>query len=294
MEPVLLRSDGYEAVFFPQRGMNLLSFKKGDIQLIDQSTNPLFEERNAGLGAMIGPHFHRRHPGIIPPLLNESAFPHIARLKAKGDSYDPFSHGIGRYAPWTYTTSENSIHATLKGSDMWEGVALSALEGQNFTMNYNAFLTATGLRIELSVVSDTDSIIGIHYYYHLPEGKGEVSARVKDHYLIKEGKASLPSTWNFNRETHLLTFPLVEEADYTFFGFPDPTAAEIYLTTPLYKLKTRYSCASEENAWQLYHPKNASYVCIEPVSAQDPRHPNLTVSSLTIELSVESRTVYIK
>lgn len=292
MEPVILKNtsskgEQLEATFLPHRGMNLANFKKGTVDIIDQSTKPQFEERSAGLGPMIGPHFNRRRPATIPSIPNDAAFPHIARLKAKGGEYDPFSHGIGRYAPWTFTKTENSIRATLKGSDLWEGIPLSQLEGQNFVMTYDATLTENGLKLRLTVVSDTDSIVGIHYYYNLPNGKGQISARVKDHYLTKDGKHTIPSTWNFNRDNHLLIYDLNEDTDHTFFAFPDPTTAEIALNTDLYTLKTRYSCVSEENAWQLYHPKGASYVCIEPVSAQDPRHPNLTVSALEIELTIE-------
>src|SRR5687767_2858709 len=94
---ILLRQESQdgeplEARFAPLRGMNLLSYKKGEIEAIDQSTRPLFEERSAGLGAFIGPHFH--HRTLIPPVPDESLFPHIAILKARGVQ-EPFSHGIG-------------------------------------------------------------------------------------------------------------------------------------------------------------------------------------------------------
>lgn len=272
METVILKSTATNgeplvATFAPQRGMNLVSFKKGDIEFIDQSTKGLFDERNAGLGAMIGPHFHRR--------------------RLAGESSDPYSHGIGRYAAWAHKSNENSIQATLKGSDLLNDVPLKELEGQNFVIRYDAKLTEKGLHLHLSVVSDTDSLIGIHYYYHLPEGKGQVSARVKEHFLTKEGKQTIPPDWNFNRENHQLIYELDRDTDFTFYTFPDPTEGEITLTTPRYTLKTRYSCICEENAWQLYHPKGASFVCIEPISSQDPHHPNLTVSGLDIDLLVD-------
>ena len=80
MEPITLKSqntqgDIFEAMFLPDRGMNMISFKRGDVQVIDQSTRSLFEERFAGLGALIGPHFHHRNPAIIPKLKDESLFP---------------------------------------------------------------------------------------------------------------------------------------------------------------------------------------------------------------------------
>lgn len=273
-----------EATYLPEQGMNLISFKKGNIEVIDQSTKALFDERFAGLGALIGPHFHRRHDSILPKIADESLFPHIARVKAKGVA-DPFSHGIGRYAPWKATATENSINAIITGKDTWNGVPLSALEGQNFTMRYQAKLTTVGLEIKMDVVSDTDSLVGIHYYYHLPQGTGRVISAIQPEYLDKEGPKKVPEHWPIDSQ-HVLSFDLKEEADYTFFPFPHAREGKITLDAGSYKLVTTYQSPSQENSWQLYHPKGASFVCIEPISSQDPRHPNLTVSSLNIQLEI--------
>lgn len=276
-----------EATFLPEMGMNMISFKNGPIEVIDQSTKTLFDERYAGLGALIGPHFHRRKQEILPTISDESLFPHIARVKAKGTA-DPFSHGIGRYAPWKYEATSTSIKGIITGKDTWNGVPLSALEGQQFTMRYEASLSPSGLNIALSVVSDTDSVVGIHYYYHLPEGKGKVISAVQPRYIDQNENKPLPSDWSIDHQ-HTLTFNLDQEADFAFFPYPNPRQGKIALETGTHRLDTTYTCASQENAWQLYHPKGASYVCIEPVSAQDPRHPNLTVSSLNIQLKITPR-----
>jgi galactose mutarotase-like enzyme len=234
---------------------------------------------------LIGPHFHHRRKEIIPSVKDEALFPHIARVKSKGIE-EPFSHGIGRYAPWKAEATPTSVKAELTGKDTWNGVPLAELEGQNFKMSFAADLQADGLHLHLSVVSDTDSIVGIHYYYHLPEGKGKIISSVQDTFL-KEGKrCPIPSSWTYNPQ-HVLEFPLEEPADYTFYPYPHPCEGKIELVTPTHKLVTQYTCASQENAWQLYHPAGASFVCIEPVSAQDPRHPNLTVSSLRIHLNLQ-------
>ena len=61
-----------EATFLPEGGMNLCSYRLGEIEVIDQETLPLFEERRAGLGALIGPHFHQREQvsgGMRPSFL---------------------------------------------------------------------------------------------------------------------------------------------------------------------------------------------------------------------------------
>lgn len=289
MNPIILTNtsdtgEQLQATFLPDKGMNMVSYKKGSTEIIDQSTKSLFEERFAGLGALIGPHFHRRNPAVLPKITDESLFPHIARVKAKGVA-DPFSHGIGRYAPWKATATSNAFKATLTGKDTWNGVPLSALEGQNFTMHFNGTLTPKGLHLDLDVVSDTDSLVGIHYYYHLPNGTGKVISAVQPDYIADGEKKPLPSTWKVD-DQHVLTFDLTEENDFTFFPYPSPRAGKILLDTGAYKLQTTYTCPSTENCWQLYHPKGASFVCVEPISAQDPRHPNLTVSSIHIELEI--------
>ncbi len=273
-----------QATYLQDKGMNLVSFKKGNLEVIDQSTRSLFDERFAGLGALIGPHFHRRKPEILPKIADESLFPHIARVKANGVA-DPFSHGIARYAPWQATATENSVSATLTGKDTWNGVALAALEGQNFTMHYRALLAADGLHIDLDVVSDTDSLVGLHYYYHLPQGMGKVMSSVQAEYRDQQGRKPIPSAWQ-GAGTNELVFDLGQEADYTFYPHPHPCEGQITLDAETYKLIVKYTCPSQENCWQLYHPKGASFVCMEPISAQDPRHPNLTVSSLKVHLQI--------
>jgi hypothetical protein len=288
MEPIILTNktssgQSLQAVFLPDKGMNLISYKCEKIEIIDPSTRELFEERYAGLGALIGPHFHHRNPAIISPIKDESLFPHIARLKAKGIK-EPFSHGIGRYAPWKATADSRKVSAILTGKDQWNGVPLSELEGQNFTMQFIAELLPEGLKLKLSVVSDTDSVVGIHYYYHLPKGKGTLISQVQKQYI--DGiKKPLPSDISLD-ENQEMRFNLDSAADFTFYPFPKPLEGKIILDAIDYHLITHYSSLSQENAWQLYHPKGASFVCIEPVSAQDPRHPNLTASSLEISLKI--------
>lgn len=254
-----------EAVFLPVHGMNLASYKSGSVEIIDQATKKGFEERSSGLGPLIGPHFHRRKKELIPKIDQE--FPQSAYCKEHGIE-DFFSHGVARYVPWKYEKKESGFVAYLSGKDTWQGVTLADIEGQNFQMRMDALLNADGLHIDLSVVSDTDSIVGIHYYYRLPDGKGLIRANVK-------GKSDME-------------FPLDREVDMTFLPAPHPREGHITLETSEYILKTHYTCASQENSWQLYHPKDASFVCIEPLSAQDPRHPNLTVSAISIHLAIQA------
>lgn len=274
-----------EAVYLPWQGMNFISFKKGSLEVIDQSTQNLFEDRYAGLGAMIGPHFHHRNPNIIPKIQDEALFPHIARVKAKGTK-EPFSHGIGRYAPWKIEKmSEDSIGATLKGTDEWKGVKLKDLEGQDFVMNYHAKMGAEGLLIELSVISDTGSVMGLHTYYAMAGQKGKITAQVQpqinDHGQIK----NIPSSWNYDKN-HFFHYDAKEEIDAGFYPFPDALAGQILYETATHSIKISYSCDNQENSWQLWHPSGASFVCIEPLSAKIPQKPILSVSKIKILISI--------
>lgn len=290
MSPIVLEAhtpDGklLQATYLPDKGMNMISFKKGDIEVIEQSTWPMFEERYAGLGALIGPHFHRKLPQVVPKVKDESLFPHIARVKANG-VLDPFSHGIGRYAPWKAEATKNKVKAILTGKDLWHDVPLASLEGQNFKMEYIAELKENGLFIHLSIVSDTDSLVGIHYYYALPNGRGRVISEVQK--VMRDEKRELrpiPENWQMDAKNRLV-FDLNQEADFTFRPHPNPLEGTILLETDTYTLKTHYGCVCEENCWQLYHPKGANFVAIEPISSQDPRHPNLSVSALDIHLEI--------
>lgn len=277
--------EALEAVFDPKRGMNLQSYKLGGLEVLDPSTRPDFDKRFAGLGALIGPHFHQRTPSLVPIIEDESKFPHIAVCKAEG-RVDPFSHGIGRYAPWKAEATETSIKGVLTGKDTWNGVPLAAIEGQEFTMHFAANLAPDGLRLELSVVSETDSIVGIHYYYRLPEGKRQILSQAQNVYIAKGQRLPLPEKWKDGHQ-HMLAIDLNEDLDFTFFPYPDPLQGEIQLETSTHTLVTRYRSRCQESSWQLWHKKGTSFVCIEPISAQDPRHPNLTASSIDIHLEIK-------
>lgn len=267
MDPVVLTHQDYEAVFLPSHGMNLISFKRAGIEVIDQATKEAFEKRSAGLGALIGPHFHRRKDDLLPKFENTAAFPQAAYCEAHGIK-DLFSHGVARYVPWKWETTPKGLKAFLSGKEEWYGVTLAAIEAQNFQMGMNISLDSYGLHLALSVVSDSDSLVGLHYYYRLPNGRGRIKTRVKE-------------------SQEVLLFALDSEIDQTFHPSPHPLKGDIELETEEFILKTTYVCASQENCFQLYHPEKASFVCIEPISAQDPRHPNLSVSSIDVHLRIE-------
>lgn len=289
METMILENqtpDGrkLQATFLPQQGMNLCSYKLDDIEVMAQCTRASFESRFAGMGALIGPHFHRRNPAIQPKIEQEQRFPHIARARAEGVE-DPFSHGIARYAPWQASQMDHTFSSSLKGKDEWEGVPLSQLQGQDFQYTFKGKLKPDGLHLELTLVSDCDSLLGLHYYYALPSRKATVTSDVQRQYREGTELHPLKENWQVDSQQNL-TFDLQEEADYGFRPYKDPCEAAIALKTEQYTLHTRYSCTCAENSWQLYSPKDSGFVCIEPMSAKNPRKPQLTVSSLKVHLAI--------
>lgn len=278
-----------EATFLPDRGMTLASYKLGAIETIDQSTKEDFNQFRSGLGALIGPHFYERAARLVPKINHEFAHEKAMREKKKSDV---FSHGVGRYAAWNAEINGNSIHAELSGKDLLEGIPLSEIEGQNFKMIFDILLDPKGLKLNLSVSSDTDSVVGFHYYYAI--GKEEsacVRAAVQKTYLDNlngNKQQPLPSDWNVDSQ-RVLTYPLTQETDCTFHPYPDLLAGKIVLETESHSLTINTSCPSAENSWQVWHPKGASFACIEPISSQNPRRPNLTVSQISAALEISKK-----
>ena len=272
-----------EAIFAPESGMNLMSFKKDGLELIDQATKPDFIRRFAGLGALIGPHFYHRAKDEIPSL-DADTFPHIATLKDLKET-DPLSHGIGRYVSWNYDETSSSISAHLCGLDTHKGKTLASLEGFNFKLNFNCHLTSRGLEIKYHVEGDMHpTTIGLHYYLSLPDKKGFVSMETKEHYNDMGTLKQIPDEWL--ETAGKLKFDLKNESDFGFFPNSEDNKGSAILSTPSHSLKISYEAKSEQNAFQLYHPKGASFVCIEPVSAKDPRAPIGTDHTLYIKLEV--------
>lgn len=274
-----------EAIFLPEGGMNLVSYRLGNIEVIDQKTHPLYEERMAGLGALIGPHFYHRQK--ISSGYDSSLFPHIARVKTQGIN-EPFSHGIARYVPWKYVASDTQIKAKLHGSDLYKGVPLSVFEGQDFTMTYEARLLDTGLFIEYKVESEFPSVVGLHYYYAL-SGKNVVHGEIQPEYRDQDAWKPLPKEWTKGKESHL-HFSLVQEADFGFVPAkktPTDHDYRMILDTDTYSLHLDFNSGSDkEISCQIYHPNKSSYVCIEPLSARFPSKPKLRRSMLETKIEI--------
>ena len=288
MEKVVLENhsdngDLYTAVFSPEGGMNLMSLKCGDIEAIDQETVGLYEERFAGLGALIGPHFYQRPHDAIATGFDRDLFPHIARAGRE----EPFSHGVARYAPWKWEASSTQITGTLRGSDEWNGVPLKVLEGFDFAMHFTGRLVHDGLHINYRVKSEKPSVIGFHYYYRL-DGASEVTAFVEGQYRDVEEWKEMPSDW-WNKEKNKLHYQLNCETDWGFHPHQSPNEPfnRIILRTSSHLLHVDY-CGNydDQTSWQLYHPKGGTFACIEPLTALNPRKPNYNETSLELKLSL--------
>lgn len=254
--------------FVPEKGMNLVSLKKDQIELIEQSTTPLFEERCAGLGALIGPHFHHMKEQYIPKPCPENLFPHIPKIIAKGGK-DYFSHGIARYVPWKYQVEEYKIFGKLSSVDLYENHPLAELEGLNFYMTYEAELLEDRLRIRISSNSDLFSVVGLHYYFSLPSN-GEINAQIHPYYYSAGEKKELPKKWlGKNGNLHLL---IDDELDYGFIPKLQQGTGKVIYTNSSYRLELRITPEEDsEVSFQVYHPLDAHFVCIEPISATNPR-----------------------
>lgn len=270
------------ATFLPQQGMNLISYCKGGIEVIEQSTRDLFEDHYAGLGALIGPHFYCQLDKWLPKIPDESLFPHIARVRAKGVQ-DPFAHGIARYVPWNFLSTPSSFSAHISGKDRWKGVPLSVLEGVDFQMAFDAILFPHGLEIGLHVECERPSVAGLHYYYALAGSQGIVKAEVGDQYNDLGTWKPLPEVWTEGKNR--LKFDLKEAVDYGFTPHSKDFSTHVLLETSSYSLRVSYQAPGAENSWQLYHPKDAPYVCIEPICAKNCR--GLVANSGCIRVKIE-------
>ena len=149
-------------------------------------------------------------------------------------------------------------------------MTLAALEGFDFLMTFKAHISSHGLEIEMHTESlGAPSIAGLHYYFALHGNTGHVKMKCKGQYGDKGNWRDIPPRWLDSSGE--LNFDLNEESDYTFTPISADFSGEAELITPSNTLKIHYKTNSDENAFQLYHPPGASFACIEPVTAKDPR-----------------------
>lgn len=273
-----------EATFAPLQGMNLTSLTIHGHQVLDVSTMDLFKQRNAGLGALIGPHFHHRHPLQIPSNTSLHLFPHVSQLPA--GQKEPFSHGIARYVPWRYESSSTQIKAWLSSKDLYHGIPLKTFEGFDFEMKLEAMLLHDGLLLDYFAESSIPNVIGFHYYYPAsPEAL--VESHVKPFVRTQSGWEGLDLPF-FDKTHQKLTYPVSQAADLGFMPIQDPNSSgyTITLKYPRGSLQISYLSSNDDTtSFQLFHPKGASYVCLEPLSSLTPFAPTTKRNRLQMKLS---------
>ena len=156
-------------------------------------------------------------------------------------------------------------------------------------MTFEARLLPTGLFIEYKASSEKPSLVGLHTYYAF-SGPGVVHTTVQDSYRSGKEWNPLPKEWF--KDDHL-DFPLPQKADFGFVPkkkTPNDHDYHLILNTKNYSLHMDFNTASDEElSFQIFQPEDASYVCVEPLTAKTPQTPRLTSSTLETKLAIFSQ-----
>lgn len=258
MENIILREGTTEAEFDWGNGLSLVRFRTKDGEVKD-------------CAKIIGPHFGRRIPDILPK-----------EAQREGKS-DPFPHGIARYAPWSCQVNESSLSARISGKDLFRGVPLKNIQGQDFTMLCDVKLMEEALSYELSVVSESDSLIGLEWILDVEQAT--VQSDVKNLFYASNEIQQLHPEWK-TEEMGFMKYAISpqEKTDFVFHPFFDPLRGKITYQTNSRSIRTEYESHSQEISWHLSHEVGAKSFSISPVSSQNPWRPNLTVSSIHISI----------
>jgi galactose mutarotase-like enzyme len=245
-ECVALKDGGVDALVAPELGMSLVRFSVDGESLLDLQREQVFLEYRKGLGPIILPFFGQR---VKFPELNYDQFPHVHHLR-RLNIKDPFQHGVGRYASWSFEQDNNRVTGHLKGDDRLHDCKLKQLTGFDFTASLTYSLTGRTLEIAFDVAANRPIATGIHFYYDLK-----------------------------NRDSASVTIPQDNQTDVVRFDrglddvFIPSTASEqvtYTLETDTYILKTRVRVVGPPsetfNSVVVFSPENEGYACIEPVS----------------------------
>lgn len=134
--------------------------------------------------------------------------------------------------------------------------------------------------------AEKPSVIGLHYYYSLGDEAARIRSYVQNQYHNQDGWKDIPRDWlSQDKELQFKVTPEVE-ADFGFRPIGDALEGQIELFTSHYRLEIDYQSANSEHAWQVYHPKGATFVCIEPVSAKNPREAKSKSANLQVQIKV--------
>lgn len=87
------------------------------------------------------------------------------------------------------------------------------------------------------------------------------------------------------KDLNHLKFNLENASDYGFLPLSDH-GGEVLLETGDHQIKVSYQSPGEQVSWQLYSPKGATFFCIEPMSARNPRGLEATSSSFSTQIQI--------
>jgi hypothetical protein len=255
-ECVELAGDGWRAVVSPDMGFALVDYSVKEVQILDLKRTPNFIDNRKGLGPLILPHFNQEGP--IPAAVDAKKFPHAAKLKEININH-PFQHGVGRYMPWTVTTGENYVEGKISGADKFNGYSLKEIAGFDFSATVRYVAGPYQLLVTFDVTGDKPVFAGIHFYYDL------VNAATATVTLPVEGQKDA------------LVVKLDQALDNVYLPPRTKDVAKCRLETDTYRLDTfiKTAGAPEESfdAVTIFSPKDATFVCVEPLSAV-PGKPN--------------------
>jgi galactose mutarotase-like enzyme len=248
---VTLDRGSYSVSIGPEVGLSLLSFRYRGRELLALDTGESFRRCRKGLGPLIIPHFNQAGP---LPAVTPDSFPHIPHVQSLG-VHHPFQHGIGRYVPWRYRAGPESLVGTMDGTMHYRGYTYAQLTGYDFTAEVTYRVREDGLQILFALEAEHPVAAGIHFYYHLPD---PTNASVEASSCI----------------TGPLPFPIPcgipVNAVFSTAACP-PGHSWCSLTTDSWTLRTDFTCSgrpeSSFDSLVIFHPENARFVCIEPLSS---------------------------
>ena len=274
------RGNTIEAVVSPEMGMSMLDFSAGGVPLLQKSRKHDFIEGRKGLGPLILPHFNQRASfPAVNEMVAEQA-PHTAYLKTEGVN-DPFQHGIGRYAQWNFETSCTDkgarVTGKLTGAHEYQGVPLMELTGFDFTAFVTYTLSDGNISVRFDITGAEPVTAGIHFYYRLPDQE-ESRAALSVEEIGKNNDESLFEFSSHQRDGRFYTMTLADDIDTLFTPVKEEGPYARYkLITSEYRLDTRVRAEGDPaktfDSVTLFHPADADFVCIEPLSDANPLTP---------------------
>jgi len=231
---------------FDPKGLRLLSLKCGDRE-IHTPSDP------KGYYGVIGPQF--------------------------GDLGAFMQTGEAMAASWEVEKSEEE---NLTAKHRYEGEG----EEQIYQMEGRISWDKEVLVSTLSIVSDTDSLIGPGYCFPLPDGRGRLEGVIK-----REGFCEGKTVTLSEHSGKPVEIDLSHSCSLAVLPYLKPTEGKLLLETKNYQMEILYRSNCEEVSCLIYRPEKGDWICISPVSSKNPWKTNLTVSHVTTEIKFLDKTV---